>query len=51
MPPEMVEAFRTLSQRRFERFANARARSGRMSLVMEADQWRLRCDARAPNDH
>lgn len=51
MPPEMVEAMRTLSQRRLERFANDGRAVGEWSLVMEADQWRLRCDARAPNDH
>jgi hypothetical protein len=51
MPPEMVEAMRTLSQRRLERFANDGRAVGEWSLVMEAGQWRLRCDARAPNDH
>ncbi|MCW5657107.1 MAG: hypothetical protein KIT60_05355 [Burkholderiaceae bacterium] len=50
MPPEMVQAFRTLSQRRLEQFANDGRAVGEWSLVMEADQWRLRCDARAPND-
>ena len=52
MPPEMVEAMRTLSQRRLERFASDGRAVGEWSLVMEADQWRLRCDARVPpNDH
>jgi hypothetical protein len=51
IPPEMVDAFRTLSQRRLERFANDGRAVGEGSLVMEADRWRLRCDARAPNDH
>jgi hypothetical protein len=51
MPPEMVEARRTLSQRRLERFANDGRAVGEWSLVMEAGEWRLRCDARVPNDH
>jgi len=51
MPPEMVEAFRTLSQRWLERFANDGRAVGEWGLVMEADQWRLRCDARAPSDY
>jgi hypothetical protein len=50
MPPEMVQAFRRLSQRRLEQFANDGRAVGEWSLVTEADQWRLRCDARAPND-
>jgi hypothetical protein len=51
MPPEMVEAMRTLSQRRLERFANDGRAVGEWSLVMDAGEWRLRCDARVPNDH
>lgn len=50
MPPEMVQAFGTLSQRRLEQFANDARAVGQWSLVMEADQWRLRCDARALNE-
>jgi len=51
MPREMVEAMRTLSQRRLERFANDGRAVGEWSLVMDAGEWRLRCDARVPNDH
>ncbi|HEY2926003.1 hypothetical protein [Piscinibacter sp.] len=51
IPPEMVDAMRTLSQRRLERFANDGRAVGEWSLVTEAGEWRLRCDARVPNDH
>ena len=51
MPPEMVEAMRTLSQRRLERFASDGRAVGDWSLVMDAGEWQLRCDARVPNDH
>jgi len=51
MPPDMVDAMRALSQRRLERFASDGRAVGEWSLVMEADQWRLRCDARTPADH
>ena len=51
IPPEMVDAMRTLSQRRLERFANDGRAVGEWSLVMETGQWRLRCDARVPTDH
>jgi hypothetical protein len=44
----MVDAMRALSQRRLEQFASDGRAVGEWSLVMEADQWRLRCDARAP---
>ncbi|MEO8836195.1 MAG: hypothetical protein ABI364_05610 [Caldimonas sp.] len=50
MPSEMVEALRTLSQRRLERFANDARAVGEWSVLMEVDHWRLRCDARAPAD-
>ena len=43
VPPEMVEAVRTLSQRRLERFASDGRAVGEWSLVMEAGEWRLRC--------
>src|SRR5689334_21210928 len=42
MPPEMVEAMRTLSQRRLERFASDGRAVREWSLVMEAGEWRLR---------
>ena len=51
VPPEMVEAVRTLSQRRLERFADDGRAVGEWSLVMADDGWRLRCDARVPPDH
>lgn len=49
LPPDMVNAIRTLSQRRLELFADDGRAVGEWSLVMEADEWRLRCDARVPS--
>jgi|GEM_PF-4366186 len=49
MPPEMVDAMRTLSQRRLELFANDGRAVGEWSVVMEVGEWRMRCDARVPN--
>jgi hypothetical protein len=48
--PEAIQALRTLSQRRLERFASDGRAVGEWSLTMEAGQWRLRCDARVPKD-
>lgn len=49
MPAPMVQAFRELSQRRAERFASDARAVGEWSIVQQSGQWRLRCDARAPN--
>lgn len=48
MPPPMVDAIRTLSQRRLERFPTDGRAVGEWSLVMQSGEWRLRCDARTP---
>lgn len=49
IPTEMVEAIRTLSQRRLEHFATDARAVGEWSVVKEAGEWRLRCDARVPS--
>lgn len=50
MPAETVEIIRTLSQRRLERFATDGRAVGEWSVVCEGGAWRLRCDARVPNN-
>lgn len=49
MPAPMVEAVKALSHRRLEQFATDARAVGEWSIVQESGQWRLRCDARAPN--
>jgi hypothetical protein len=49
MPAPTVEAVKALSQRRLEQFATDARAVGEWSIVQESGQWRLRCDARAPN--
>ena len=49
IPVPMVEAFKVLSQRRAERFASDARAVGEWSVVQHSGQWRLRCDARAPD--
>lgn len=50
MPPEAVEALRTLSRRRsLPRFVSDDRAVGEWSLVGGVEGWRLRCDARAPS--
>ena len=49
IPAPMVEAYRDLSQRRLERFATDARAVGDWSITQESGQWRLRCDARAPD--
>ena len=46
--PELVDAIRTLSQRRLELFASDGRAVGEWSLVGRPGAWSLRCDARAP---
>lgn len=49
MPAAMAEALKALSQRRLEQFATDARAVGEWRIVQESGQWRLRCDARAPN--
>jgi hypothetical protein len=46
--PELVDAVRTLSQRRLELFASDARAVGGWRLVGQRGAWGLRCDARAP---
>ena len=48
--PELVDAVRTLSQRRLELFASDGRAVGEWSLVGRRGAWSLRCDARAPGE-
>ena len=49
LPAPMVEAFKSLSQRRAERFATDARAVGEWSVTHKAGQWRFRCDARVPD--
>ncbi len=49
IPPELADTIRALSERRLERFATDSRAVGEWSVVKVADEWRLRCDARAPS--
>ncbi len=49
MPVQFAQAFDLLSQRRAERFASDARAVGEWSVVQHSGQWRLRCDARAPD--
>ena len=48
MPIQFAQAFELLSQRRAQRFASDARAVGEWSVVQQSGQWRLRCDARAP---
>lgn len=48
MPVQFAQAFELLSQRRAQRFASDARAVGEWSVVQQSGQWRLRCDARAP---
>ena len=48
-PNEMIDAVRTLSQRRLERFATDARAVGEWRVAVQQGQWQLRCDARVPN--
>lgn len=49
MPAPFAQAFELLSQRRAQRFATDARAVGEWSVIQQSGQWRLRCDARAPN--
>ena len=49
IPAPFVQAFELLSQRRADRFASDARAVGEWSVVRHSGQWRLRCDARAPD--
>ena len=49
MPAQFAQAFELLSQRREQRFASDARAVGEWSVVQQSGQWRLRCDARAPD--
>ena len=48
MPPEMIEAHRVLADRRAKLFAKDLRAVGEWSVYHDGGEWRLRCDARAP---
>ena len=48
-PAPMARAVTALSQRRLEKFGTDARAVGEWSIVQDSGQWRLRCDARAPN--
>lgn len=49
MPAQFAQAFELLSQQRAQRFASDARAVGEWSVVQVSGQWRLRCDARAPD--
>ena len=49
IPVQFAQAFELLSQRRAERFASDARAVGEWSVAQQSGQWRLRCDARAPD--